>query len=239
MTRFFKHVGETSGNKKVVIVQRSIPGESHMAAVIYSSIIPSKFHDDVMRLLESDEGQQSNEFRDILARRMASDGAGNLLNALAAEGYIKKVACNQVIVKPNTVSSIRLDELNNLLHKAGEGQEAIDRLEQLDRESGMRDSRKNPAGAQAHTPNVINPTAAPIPPLVAPPGGVLSDADIARHSMAQAKSMRSQAKQLVDEATRLEQEAITLVPEMAAVKGAKRGPKPKQQAAETSTFQPE
>ena len=121
MARFFKHVGEHN-SKKVVIVQRAIPEEEHMCSVIYTQIIPSHYHDDVMRVLESAEGQDSDEFWQVLMRRQSSTGS-NLLESVAREGYLKKAPANQVIVKTNTKSSIRLDELNRLLRDAGHGEE--------------------------------------------------------------------------------------------------------------------
>lgn len=124
---FFKHVGTANGSKKVIIVQRQIPGEDHMASVIYSEIIPSRFHDDVMKELESDAGQSANEFIDVLRRRYFSDGQ-NMLEALHAEGFIKKVAANAVIVKPNSKSAVRLDELNRMLNEIRTGKVAQQEL---------------------------------------------------------------------------------------------------------------
>ena len=123
---FFKHVGECNG-KKVVIVQRQLPGEDHMAGIIYSEIIPSRFHDDLMKVLESTEGQAANEFKDVLMRRMSSNGE-NMLEQLHAEGYIKKAAANNIIIKPNSKSAVRLDELNKLLTQINTGQIASDQL---------------------------------------------------------------------------------------------------------------
>lgn len=132
---FFKHVGSVN-SKKVIIVQRQLPNEEHMAAVVYSEIMPSKYHDDVMKLLESEEGQHSYEFKDILQRRMMGDG-NNMLNALANEGYLKKVPTQNVMVTPNSKSTVRLDELNNLLNMAGKGEDAVRKLEELDAKQGM------------------------------------------------------------------------------------------------------
>ena len=142
---FFKHVG-VANNKKVIIIQRQLSGDdAHMAAVLYSDILPSRYHDDVMRVLESDEGQQAYEFRDILQRRMMADG-NNMLQALSQENYIKRVAQNAVIVKPNSKSSIRLDELNKLLNEAGRGEAAVKKLDEMDSQLGMND---NPAMTNA------------------------------------------------------------------------------------------
>jgi len=138
---FFKHVGKVN-NKKVIIVKRSIGGdESHMAVVIYSDIMPQKYHDDVMKILESNEGQQAYEFSDILERRMMSDGQ-NMLQALSHENYLKRVPANNVMITPNSKSSMRLDELNKLLAQVGKGDEAVKRLERMENSQGYADPAK-------------------------------------------------------------------------------------------------
>ena len=203
MAKFFKHVGEHNG-KKVVIIEKQIPGEPHMCAVIYSTNIPSKFHDDIMRLLESPEGQAEREFGLILNRRIATDGR-NLLQAIAQEGFLKKAPTSQVIVKPNASSAIRLDELNNLLKMAGEGEQAIQKLEQLDRESGFKDSRKNPVKE------------------IAPTTSAMDDTDLAANYVSQATLMKAEAQSLLVEAKRLEEEAEKLNPTLSKKKASKSG----------------
>lgn len=207
MVRFFKHVGEHNG-KKVVIVQRAIPEEEHMCSVLYTQIIPSHYHDDVMRVLESAEGQDSNEFWEVLHRRNGQTGS-NLLEAVAREGYLKKAPTNQIIVKPNAKSSIRLDELNRLLIEAGQGEEASRKLEELDRQQGFADTRK---------------TGAPMPEAVesAPADtSALSDADLAQINMQQASAIKAQVETLLAEATRLEKEAAELDPSLKKTRGRK------------------
>ena len=138
---FFKHVGKVNG-KKVIIVKRSIGGdEPHMAVVIYSDIMPQKYHDDVMKILESTEGQAAYEFSDILERRMMSDGQ-NMLQALSNENYLKRVAANAVMVTPNSKSSMRLDELNTLLSQVGKGDDAVKKLARMENAQGYADPAK-------------------------------------------------------------------------------------------------
>ena len=174
---FFKHVG-VANNKKVIIIQRQLAGDdAHMAAVLYSDILPSRYHDDVMAVLESYEGQQAYEFRDILQRRMMADG-NNMLQALSSENYIKRVAQNAVIVKPNSKSSIRLDELNKLLNEAGRGDAAVKKLDEMDAQLGMNNNpnmtnasrnaaKKDAITASAETGYQMenSETAAPVPAM--------------------------------------------------------------------------
>jgi len=139
---FFKHVG-TVNSKKAIIVQRQLSGdESHMAVVIYSEIMLSKYHDDIMKVLESEEGQQAWEFRDILERRMMADG-NNMLEALSGEGYLKRVPAANVMVTPNSKSSMRLDELTKLLGEVGKGPDAVARLDRMENKQGYADPAKD------------------------------------------------------------------------------------------------
>ena len=207
--KFFKHVGEHN-NKKVVIVQRAIPEEGHMASVVYSEIIPTHYHDDIMRVLESTEGQDADEFWMVLQRRVGTTGM-NLLNAIATEGFLKKAPTNQIIVKPNSASSIRLDELNKLLIEAGQGEEAVRKLEDLERQRGFKDNRKTNA------------------PYAGDVG--LSDTDLAELNIKQAEDMKAQAKQLLAEAKRLEAEAKKLNPPAPKTRGKKESGTTKQPRA--------
>jgi len=124
-----------------------------------------------MKLLESMEGQAAWEFKDILSRRMMSDGQ-NMLEAISNEGYLKKVAANNVQVTPNSKSKVRLDELNNLLTMAGKGEEAKNKLERLENAQGMRDPAKI-SDTDAFVSETVEmsdmvsmPTAAPAAPAV-------------------------------------------------------------------------
>lgn len=137
---FFKHIGEANG-KKVIIVQRQLPGEEHMAGVIFSEIMPGRFHDDLMKELESDAGQTANEFRDVLERRYFSDGR-NMLEAMMADGYVKRVASNAVTVKPNSKSSIKLDELNKMLTDIRAGRVATEELKSIQQPAPAYESVK-------------------------------------------------------------------------------------------------
>jgi len=208
MANFFKHVGEYN-SKRVILLQKQLPGEPHMCSVIFSQIIPTHYHDDIMRVLESAEGQAANEFIDVLGRRMSSNGR-NLLQAVSTEGYLKKVPTNQVIVKPNSKSSVRLDELNSILAQVGQGEQAARRLEQMDRDLGYRDSRKQTDAA------VVD---------VESDSGVLDDSALARLNLSQAARMRTEAQSLLAEADRIEAEAAILDPNLAKKPKDRRKPK--------------
>jgi len=109
-----KHVGKLSTGQKVVILFKTVPNETQNCLVTETQVLPSNYHDRLMELVESDEGQQSSELADLLSRRFFADG-GNVLNTLHARGFIKKVNTKNVLLTPNNQTSVPLNEVNDIL----------------------------------------------------------------------------------------------------------------------------
>ena len=197
---FVKHVGKHN-NKKVVVLWNQIPGVEDMCLVTYTETLPRQYHDDLIMVLESPQGQASKELNEVLHRSLLKDGR-NMLTTLHSEGWIKKVPTNQVIVTPTPTSNVRLDELNGLIKKMSEGEEAVKKLAELDSQLGMRDKTKPELKSG---PTIKEPAK-----TVDAVNGILDDTQLAKQRVAQAKKMRAEAKMLVEEARRLEQEAKEL-----------------------------
>ena len=200
---FVKHVG-THNKKKIIVLFRQVPNEDHMCLITYSDSLPRLYHDDVMKVLESAAGQQSKEFSDVLSRNMFADGKV-MLNALHAGGYIKKVQTSQVIVTPTNNSSVRLDELNDIMNKMAMGEEATEKLRTMDQSRGLRDPAKHTRSVNESKVNEKPLTAADI-------NSVLSEDNIAADLEHQAARMEAEAKGLLAEAKRLKEEAKILKP---------------------------
>lgn len=207
----YKHVGKHN-DKKVVILFREVPGEDHMCLVTYSDLLPRIYHDEIMKVLESPVGQQSDNFSDALFRNYMPDGA-NCLEALHKNGLIKKVPSNQILVTPTPSSSVRLDELNSILNEMAKGEEAIKRLAELDANKGMTNKKTAADVKEVGAPNNSRATPAQVP-LQAPTDGILSDQDLAQSRVRQAESMKLNAQQLLAEAERLLAEAADLDPKI-------------------------
>lgn len=198
-----KHVGKHN-NKKIVLVYRQIPGEDHMCLVLYSDAMPQMIHDEVMKTLESAVGQQSEDLADALFRTVMADGR-NVLETLHREGFLKKVGTSQVIITPNAKSSVRLDELNNILNEMKQGEDAVKRLADLDASAGMTGKRREPKEVGANPASrtaVADPSTATI-------GDVLTDDQLAAQRIAQAAKMKLEATAMLAEAKRLEEEAAS------------------------------
>lgn len=199
-----KHVGRHN-NKKVAVIFRQVPDEDHMALVVYTETIPSLLHDEMMKVLESPIGQNAKDLGDALFRHIMADG-NNCLTAIHKGGYMKKVPTIQVIVTPNSTSSCRLDELNDILKQMEGGEDAVKKLAEMDASQGMRgnkglnETRTTSSGVSGVNTNSAATT------------DVLSDADIAKQRLEQAARMEADAKSLLAEAKRLKEEANSLTP---------------------------
>ena len=197
----YKHVGR-HGDKKVVILFRQVPNEDHMCLVVYSDLLPRLYHDAMMKILESAVGQQAENFADALFRDYMPDGR-NCLEALHKDGLMKKVPTNQILMTPTPASSVRLDELNDLLNEMSKGEEAVKRLAEIDSNRGMASNKKKPEAKELG----VSPASRSVPAEPTGTMGVLTDEDLARSRLEQANAMRINATQLLAEADRLQKEA--------------------------------
>ena len=195
-----KHIGR-HGEQKVVIAYNEVPNEDHMALVIYSEKLPDALHDSLMTVVEGQTGQGEKVLAEALHRSVTNDGT-NLLQALHQGGWLKKVQTKQVILTPNAKTTVRLDELNKILHQMEQGDEAIQKMRELDEGRGFRDPQRTQT-RDVGEPAVAQQTA-------------LSDADIAKDLLSQAEGMKAQIKVLTEEAARLEAEANDLLPKKKA-----------------------
>ena len=211
---FIKHVGK-HGDRKVCIMFRQVPGEEHMALIIYPETLPAHWQQAVQSVVESDIAQHSEELADALHRNFLPDGRP-ILQTLHEERMIKKVRTSDIIVTPNQNSNIRLDELNKMLNEMKLGEEAIKKMAQNDASRGMvppEVKRKAEAEYKAEQAQKNSASAAA---FQAPAQGALSDRDIAANMLAQAKKMEVEAKQLIAEAGRMKKEAQRMDPRVVA-----------------------
>ena len=205
---FIKHVGKM-GDRKVCVLFRQVPGEDHMCLIIHPEVLPAHWQDAIQKVLESDVGQAAEELANAMHRSFLPDGRP-ILETLHQERMIKKVRTADVIMTPNTNSSIRLDELNKMLNEMKQGEEAIKRMAQNDASRGLVEPGvKRKAEAEFKESQVAKQSAKTqvYDPFRAPSEGALSDRDIAANMLSQAKKMELDAKQLIAEAARMKKDA--------------------------------
>ena len=182
-----KHIGRHS-DRKVAVIYKTVPDQEHMALVVHTETMGASMHDAMMKVIESPEGQQSNELADVLFRNLFPNGKP-MLETLHREGMLKKVEATKIILTPNAKSSVNLGELNDILKEMASGEDAKSKLADLDANAGL----VNPANK-----------------VESPSAGVLNDSTLAQQQLEQAQRMEAEAKSLIAESKLLTKEAYKL-----------------------------
>jgi hypothetical protein len=214
---FIKHVGK-HGDRKVAVVFREVPGEPHMALVVYTELLNRSVHDPLINCINSDIGQHSENLADALNRSYTTDGQ-IILQKLHAEGMLKKVNTETIVMTPAPNVQIKLVELNKILDEMEKGEEAVKRLAEMDKQLGMQDTYKAAKSLResVNRKDAFTPETIPLEKRAAfnPLQGsdqALGDASIAQNLRSQATRMLSEANGLLAEAKRLNEEANQLDP---------------------------
>jgi hypothetical protein len=197
-----KHVGILKNTgAKVLVVFRTLPGESDKALVIPTATLPDQYHDPLIGLVESPQAQDTNEFGEIMFTRRFPDGRP-MLQAMNQDGRMVKVATDAVLMTPTLNASIPLNELNVLI--AEQKNMAVDDLASL-----VVGGRPPNRTKEEPTTQVSEP--APIVQTAPSQNEPLSDRDLARN-------FRSQADALYKEAAKLRKQADELDPPQKKIK---------------------
>ena len=118
--RHFKHIGELADESKakVVIMYRTVPGEADNCLVVGTKFLPDQYHNALMKAVESDGGQDAEEFADYASRQTFPDGT-NMLAMLHNDNYIKKFKTKEVMVTYGNEKDgrILLNKLNEMIAK--------------------------------------------------------------------------------------------------------------------------
>lgn len=186
MSMNIKHVGKTHTGKKCVVVFREVPDEPHNCLIVDTDALPDWMHDDIMNAVESPGAQQSNDFYEYAERTVLTDGS-NMLQALHSTGRLQKVATDQITLTPNNEVAVGLTEINNIVREnTGNKPVVAPSTEQV----GMagKDTAPTPVMESATAPSNNEG---------------ISDTDLAKQFLAQAKGYETEAKSLKAQAYEL------------------------------------
>lgn len=202
-----KHVGRIRATgRRCMVVFRTLPGDAFSCLVIQTESLTPDYHDQLVSLVESSAAQLANEFSEVLARALFSDGS-TMLPALHVKGLLAKFPTDAIEMIPNNQSTILLSELNQVIAqqagvsvqdlaiKANSAQnveiQELAKVQDISPQTGNTD----PVIDQGRTTSAsVNETNAP-----------LSDIDLA-------KKFRSDADRLSKEAAELRRQAEALAP---------------------------
>jgi hypothetical protein len=198
---FLRHVGK-NGDRKVAVVFREVPGEPHMCLVVYTEILGQNIHDPLIKCIESDIGQNSENLADALNRSYTKDGHF-ILQRLHSEGMLKKVNTENIVMTPAPNVKIKLNELNKILDEMKLGEDAVKKMAELDNQRGIQDPAEVARRMRGDVPSA---------PIAASSNDALGNSTLANNLRTQAERMSREAQGLLAEAQRLLTEAASMEP---------------------------
>jgi hypothetical protein len=185
-----KHIGRLKKSKrKVVVAYRTLPGDSSSCVCVSTENLEAADHDSLIKLVESNAGQNSYEFAQVMARGTLSDGS-NMLARFHTTGKMIKVKTNEVEMTPDTNNSIPLDELNKIIAEQ-KGVTIDDLALTADNQEPTQSKKTNSKSIdiQDNLPTTDNEA--------------LTDKALAANYRSQADTMFKEAKRLREEAEKL------------------------------------
>lgn len=192
----YKHVGRVKTNRrKVVVAYRVVPGDPDNCLVVQTENLNAEEHDSLLKLVESDAGQNAYEFAEAMARTRLPDGR-IMLAAFHTTGKINKVPSDMIEMTPNNSTSINLKELNEII-ATNQGVTVADL------------AVKGPDGETVPVPNKSVDT--PVDPITMYNNSTSAQPEVLTDD-ALAAQLRSQADALFKEAKALREQAEELAP---------------------------
>ena len=190
----YKHVGRIKTNKrKIVVAYRTVPGEPDNCIVVTTQNLMADEHDSLMKLVESDTGQNANEFAEAMQRSQLPDGR-NMLAAFHTTGKLIKVSTNDVEMTPDRITVILLSELNQIIaEQRGVSVEDLALSDPTRPKERAQTASDAATEAQDTSADMLNTT----------DNKALSDEEIAAKYRSDATSLFKEAKRLREEAEKL------------------------------------
>ena len=202
-----KHVGQIANTGlKCIVVFREIYDENgnvqepDNCLVVETERLPDMEHDDIVRVVESPAGQEAEEFYQIAPRSMFADGI-NMLVKLNNRGYLKKYPTKQILMTPNSHTSVPLNEINEIIRKQKTGMSEQDITNSM-----VDDTDSAPRTATTLSPSQTIDQA-------------VNTGEQAMDDTAQYQTMLEQAKTYEAEVTRLREEAYAMAPDLKPKRG--------------------
>jgi len=191
-----KHVGRIANNKrKVIVAYKVLPGDPDHCVVVTTENLEAGDHDTLMQTVESSTAQEADDFATVMMRTQLSDGS-NMLARFHTTGKMVKVKTTDVEMTPNRNTSIRLNELNEVIAQQRGVTVADLAVKGPDGQTVQPANAEPTITADQMAADIVQPVAE---------DGVISDEALA-------KKFRSDADRLSKEAAELRRQAEELVP---------------------------
>ena len=112
-----KHIGRIKDSRrKVAVVFRTLPDDPNSCLVCQTEQLKDDDHDLLIKLIESNAGQNAGELADAMQRTPLTDGS-IMLARFHTAGHFTKISTSEIEMTPNTTTTLSLSELNETIAK--------------------------------------------------------------------------------------------------------------------------
>lgn len=202
--KLMKHVGKY-GNKPCVVLFREVPGEQDNCLIVLSDALDMRLHQDVMRVIDSEVGQASNDISEVLHRNKTTDGE-NMLEVLHRTKMIQKVPVKMVSLTPYPNQSMPLSDVNDELRKLKAGSHET----QNDVRLRSQDIERPPETSNPVSVDTNPLSSPPVMPTIKPG----EEKEVAQNLLFQAEMMEADAQRLQQDAQAKREQAYSLSPDL-------------------------
>ena len=113
-----RHVGKiASTEQRCVVAFMQIPNREDHALVIPTDTLPPLYHQAVMDVLESNEGQQEETLANVLGRRIMPDTGKSIFQTLHERRHLIPVPVSDILMLPQPNSPFPLEMILNGLKR--------------------------------------------------------------------------------------------------------------------------
>tara|TARA_B110000438_G_scaffold152328_1_gene146324 strand:+ start:7832 stop:8446 length:615 start_codon:yes stop_codon:yes gene_type:complete len=110
-----KHIGRIKNSRrKVAVVFRTLPDDPDSCLVCQTETLRDEDHDLLIKLIESNAGQNAVELADAMQRTPLGDGS-IMLARFHTAGHLTKISTADIEMTPNTTTTLSLNELNETI----------------------------------------------------------------------------------------------------------------------------
>ena len=184
-----------NNQRRVIVAYKVLPGDPEHCVVVTTENLEAGDHDTLMQTVESSTAQEADDFATVMMRTQLSDGS-NMLARFHTTGKMVKVKTTDVEMTPNRNTSIRLNELNEVIAQQRGVTVADLAVKGPDGQTVQPANAEPTITADQMAADIVQPVAE---------DGVISDEALA-------KKFRSDADRLSKEAAELRRQAEELVP---------------------------
>ena len=221
-----RHVGVINNTgKNIAVVFMSLPGDEKHCLVIDTDALPDIFQEAIRKIIDSNDGQQSENLGNILGRRMSPDGSNmTLLNKFHNAGRLQKLPVDLITLTPRKGVNWPLKDVLAAMKSSNNPQESTDLSELDPDQAAVAQEQMTKFNAFANNQNALN----------------------SQDKVSKAQDLIRMAEMLEADAANRRQSAYQLAPELAPAKKSRKpvkaetenlGENPPSPVTETETLQ--